>query len=347
VGPWHHSVAKIPAARRDLAFQEAQLQEALERHGEQQAAELRIASAAPTLAPTPAPDPLLVPYPHTSLQSAPFTAAAMQQHPFFGECAAAAAAQDPDVLLARDEGAMQADSDDEVVLATLANAFGGLADRAAELDAYLRAEVRERLCTYAHASHVSAGLDAYHIGVHDAAPSGVRQQSTCNLKCDMQQLHVIYPAVVQLHSTGTAVMRAPAKAAPRKGVRPIRPSLAGTPLGHHRRTSSDTPRDAKKRRVEPHPLLPANLLAALTAPKPKGPTGVYVPMARKLEPEEIQAQIDAESSGDEAVSDSHYVELHAKAQQLAEAERGAPEAAWRRMRHRRCAWHRCCILHGC
>ena len=124
--------------------------EALEKHQEQQAAELRAASAAPTLAPAPAPDPLIDPLPAASLQSAPFDADSFAQHPFFHECAVAAAADDPDVLLEAQEGAVQADSDDEGVLAELAVAFGGLADRAAELDAYLRSEVRGAQLEYDH-----------------------------------------------------------------------------------------------------------------------------------------------------------------------------------------------------
>lgn len=117
-------------------------------------------------------------------------------------------------------------------------------------------------------------------------------------------------------------MRAPPKVAPRKGVRPCRTTVTSSLGG--RRTSTDTPREFKKRRVDAHPSLPASLLTLLTAPKPKGQTGVYVPMARKLEPVEIQAQMDEESSGvDDELTDAYYTELHLQAQRRAEAERGA------------------------
>jgi hypothetical protein len=127
---------------------------------------------------------------------------------------------------------------------------------------------------------------------------------------------------MQLHNTSTPAMRAPAKVAPRKGVRPCRTTVTSSLGG--RRTSTDTPRELKKRRVDAHPSLPVSLLTLLTAPKPKGQTGVYVPMARKLEPVEIQAQMDEESSGDdEELTDAYYTELHLHAQRRAEAERGA------------------------
>ena len=133
---------------------------------------------------------------------------------------------------------------------------------------------------------------------------------------------------VQLHNTGATTMRAPSKIAPRKGVRPGRGSVAAFA---GRRSSSDQTREPpKKRRTDAHhPMLPESLVAQLKAPRQKGggSGGVYVPMARRLDPEEVQAQMDAESSGEDDVSDAFYIELHAAAQKRAEAERGAPPLA--------------------
>ena len=129
---------------------------------------------------------------------------------------------------------------------------------------------------------------------------------------------------MQLHNTNAPAMRAPIKAPPRKGARPAPRGAFAAALAGQRRASCDTPRELKKRRIDGQPMLPANIIALLTAPKQKSSTNVYVPMARQLNPEEIQAQIDAESSGeDEDTSDAFYIALHAQAQKRAEAERGA------------------------
>lgn len=125
---------------RDLAFQERFLQDAIARHTDLQALEMRAASQAATLASAPAPDPLHKPVPSSDFQGAGFTPDDLKKHPFFRETLAAAEAGDPDTL-APVEDAVEEDSDNETVLASLAVAFGGLYERAVELDAYLQHEV--------------------------------------------------------------------------------------------------------------------------------------------------------------------------------------------------------------
>jgi hypothetical protein len=102
---------------------------------------MRAAAQAATLASAPVPDPLHMPVPNTDVQRAGFTPDDLKRHPFFRETLAAAEAGDPD-WLAPVEDAVENDSDSETVLASLAVAFGGLYERAAELDAYLQHEVR-------------------------------------------------------------------------------------------------------------------------------------------------------------------------------------------------------------
>lgn len=140
-----------------------------------------------------------------------------------------------------------------------------------------------------------------------------------------------------MHNTGASVMRAPAKAAPRKGVRKGGSGAAAS-LDMRRQSSEATREPSKKRRIDTHTSLPEALVEKLKAPKPKGQAGVYVPMARKLGPEEIQAQLDAESSDEDAVSDSYYIELHLEAQRRCERERGA----WLRRCHV-CRGGRCSV----
>jgi hypothetical protein len=101
---------------------------------------MRAAAQAATLASAPVPDPLHMPVPNTDVQRAGFTPDDLKRHPFFRETLAAAEAGDPD-WLAPVEDAVENDSDSETVLASLAVAFGGLYERAAELDAYLQHEV--------------------------------------------------------------------------------------------------------------------------------------------------------------------------------------------------------------
>jgi hypothetical protein len=128
--------------------------------------------------------------------------------------------------------------------------------------------------------------------------------------------------LMQLHNTGASAMRAPAKTAPKKGVRKGGGSASAS-LAMRRQPSESAREPSKKRRIDTHASLPEALVEKLKAPKPKGQAGVYVPLARKLGLEEIQAQLDAESSGDDAISDSYYIELHLEAQRRAEVERGA------------------------
>lgn len=127
---------------RDLASQEAAIQDKLAQYTEQRASDAAAHAAVRTLAARAnQPDPPL-PLTPGVFQPPGHAAADLKVHPFFRECMGACAARDVDYLEAPQEGAVQMDSDDEEFPAVMHAAFRCLHERSSALKQYLQTSVR-------------------------------------------------------------------------------------------------------------------------------------------------------------------------------------------------------------